>query len=340
MTSPWSETSIISTLALVAAELNRYLSIVILLFGTVGNLLNCLALSQRLLRSNPCALLFLGSSVASLITLISGVAVRLLSGWNADLTATVAWICKARIFVLYVSRTVALWLITLATIDRWLATSMEARRRQWSSVKNARRGISFLTLVSFLVWSHVLYCLDANMINSPVRCYGRTEWCRMLADVEFISVNVLMPLALMLIFGLLTISNVRQSALRRIQPASRPIQSLATENNSSIHPSLDRSKKVDRYMLAMLLLQVILLTLFCLPQAIHNLYSIIIRTRTTSPLHNAISSFILNLFFLLTYVSNGMPFYIYTLTGGNLFRKALLDAIKHLITKICGGGRR
>ncbi|CAF1283045.1 unnamed protein product [Adineta steineri] len=33
----------------------------------------------------------------------------------------------------------------------------------------------------------------------------------------------------------------------------------------------------------------------------------------------------INLLFLLTYVTNGIPFYIYTLSGGTIFRKALRD---------------
>ncbi|CAF5148963.1 unnamed protein product, partial [Rotaria sp. Silwood1] len=108
-----SNTMIIITLSVISAQLNRYLSIVILLFGVVGNLLNCLALSQRTLRSNPCALLFLASSIASLITLISGVAVRLLAGWTIDLTDSIGWLCKFRIFILFSSRTTASWLIAM-----------------------------------------------------------------------------------------------------------------------------------------------------------------------------------------------------------------------------------
>ncbi len=128
----------ITNLNNLSAQFNRYLSIVILLFGIVGNILNCLALSQRTLRSNPCATLFLASSIANLITLISGVAVRLLAGWSTDLTNTVGWLCKFRIFVLFTSRTVAPWLIALATIDRWCSSSIPVHRREMSTLKNAQ----------------------------------------------------------------------------------------------------------------------------------------------------------------------------------------------------------
>ncbi|CAF4337476.1 unnamed protein product, partial [Adineta steineri] len=109
-----------------SSDLDRYLSIGILLFGTIGNILNCLALSQRSLRSNPCVFFFLASSIASIITLISGVLVRLLSDWSLslDLTNTISWLCKVRVYILFNSRTIASWLIMLATCDRWLSSSV------------------------------------------------------------------------------------------------------------------------------------------------------------------------------------------------------------------------
>src|SRR5579871_5425521 len=152
MSSPSSDTSLINNLNNLSYHLNRYLSIGILVFGTIGNLLNCLALLQRGLRSNPCASLFLASSIASLVTLISGVAVRLLNGWSLDLTDTVDSLCKIRIFVLFASRTTASWLIMLATFDRWLLSSTNIHRRQISTLKNAQRGMIVMVILSILAY--------------------------------------------------------------------------------------------------------------------------------------------------------------------------------------------
>ncbi|CAF5196243.1 unnamed protein product, partial [Rotaria magnacalcarata] len=150
MSSNSSETDIILNLSLISAQINRYLTIAILLFGTIGNILNCLVLSQKSLRSNPCSWFFLASSISSLITLISGVAVRLLAGWSADLTNTVPWLCKLRIFVLFVSRTIASWLIMLATVDRWFSSSIDVNRRHMSKLKNAQLGALLVVILSSL----------------------------------------------------------------------------------------------------------------------------------------------------------------------------------------------
>jgi hypothetical protein len=332
-----SDALLIVNLNLVAAQLNRYLSIGILLFGSVGNLLNCLALAQRTLRSNPCASLFLASSLASLVTLVSGVAVRLLAGWNADLTSTVGWLCKIRVFVLFVSRTAASWLITMATVDRWFSSSIDAGRRQLSTLTNAQRATSAVLVVSCLIYSQMFYCIDGNLVNGPLRCGPISASCALLNDMLYVCVSVFVPSALMFVLGLLTVGHVRQSRFRRVQPTVAGSSSQPTNSNTAG----ERSKKPDRHLLKMLLIQVVLLTLFSLPQTMHNVYTNIIRGQTRSSLHNAVSSFALNLFFLLSYVTNGMPFYIYTLTGGTVFRQALSNGVSEFSRAlVCRTNRR
>jgi hypothetical protein len=266
---------------------------------------------------------------------VSGVAVRLLAGWSADLTDTVQSLCKLRIFVLFASRTIASWLITLATIDRWFCSSIHAHRRQMSSLKNAKRGIILIVCFSSLVYAQIFYCYEANLINTPLQCYGKTVWCRILIDSEFTFISVIIPSFLMFVFGLMTIINIRKAASRRIQPTTTTM----TVQGTTMNEGSRRSRKIEHNLLVMLFMQVILLTLFSLPQAIQNLYSniavYVIKTSSSSP----IDDFIFNLFFLLTYVTNGMPFYIYTLTGGTTFRKALVDGLRDIGRKIIHGGR-
>jgi hypothetical protein len=327
MSSNSTTASIIVTLNSISPHLNRYLSICILLFGGIGSILNCIALSQRRLRTNPCASLFLASSAASLITLISGVAVRLLAGWSLDLTDTVHWLCKLRIFVLFTSRTIASWLITLATFDRWLSSSVDALLRQKSTLKNAQRGMIGVTCLACLAYAQIFYCYEANLTNAPLKCYGKTVWCRLLIDSEFTSISILLPSLVMLFFGLKTILTLHRSSLRRIQPVTGSTGTQTASNGR-------RSKKTDHYLFVMLIVQVILLTLFSLPQAIQNLHANITRNETKSAVFIAVNNFVFNLFLLLTYVTNGMPFYIYTLTGGPVFRTALVNALQELAHKV------
>ncbi len=78
----------------------------------------------------------------------------------------------------------------------------------------------------------------------------------------------------------------------------------------------------------MLFCQILLLSFFTLLQTIQNLYSILTSNQIQSPLQTTINNFIFNLVLLLTYFANRMPFYIYTLNGGIIFRNVLKNLIK------------
>jgi hypothetical protein len=323
-----ADVNLIASLNNVSAMLNRYFAIVIFIFGTIGNILNLFVLAQPTLRSNPCALFFLFSSIAHLSFIYSGLTTRILSGWAADLTATIGWLCKLRGFVLYTSRTVALWFIVLATVDRWLSSHSNARYRQMSTVKNACKSMILILSFSALLYVQLFYCYEANLINSPLPCYGRTELCRIVTAMFDAFVTVIMPIMFMMIFGMMTISNIRQT-YRRLQPL--PVATLASANNVTLTTQArnqQRSKKTDRHLMVMLFFQVIVLTLLSLPFTIVEIYSTLTATQYETPLQATIVNFVFNFALLLVYLCCGTPFYIYTLYGGSLFRSALLNVVK------------
>ncbi|CAF0975694.1 unnamed protein product [Rotaria sp. Silwood1] len=298
-------------------QLNRYFSIVIFLFGIIGNILNILVLSQRNLRSNPCASLFLVSSIASLVAIFSGLFTRTISGWAIDLTNTITWLCQLRTFVVFASRTIAYCLIALATIDRWLSSCFDLRRRQMSTVKNAQRGMIIILIFSCLLYVQMFYCYEANLINAPLKCYGKTIACRLVTDLTYAFAANIFPLIIMVCFGLMTIINVHQ-AKRRIQVTNM------SSVSGNIISSQQRSKKIDHYLLCMLFVQVILFAIFTLPQNIQKFISLAQTNQIKTTLDNAIENFIFNFFLLFAYLANGMSFYIYTLFGGSVFRDRLL----------------
>jgi hypothetical protein len=322
------DVSFIASLSNVSAMLNRYFAIFIFIFGTIGNVLNFFVLSQPTLRSNPCALFFLVSSIAHLSFIFSGLTTRMLAGWAADLTNTIGWLCKLRGFVLYTSRTTALWLIALATVDRWLASHSNTHYRQMSTVKNARRSMIFILSVSTLLYVQLFYCYEANLINLPLQCYGGTELCRIVTVMCDAFVTVTIPIMFMMIFGVMTISNIRQIQ-RRLKPL--PMSTLVpAKNATSTIPGRhrQRSKKTDRHLLSMLLFQVIVITFLTLPFTIVEIYSTLTENQYKTPLQAAIVNFAFNFGLLLVYLCCGTPFYIYTLYGGSVFRRALLKVVK------------
>ena len=303
-----------------SAQLNRYFSIFIFIFGVVGNLLNCLILSQRPLRTNPCIFLFLISSIAGLISILSGLTTRMLAGYAIDLTNTNNSLCKLRAFVLFVSRTIASWLLTFASIDRWYSSSMNYQYRQKSSLKNAYRYIFIVIFFSSFLYIQIFYCYEASLTNTPLACYGKTETCRLTTDLSYALITIVIPIIIMMIFGLKTILNI-QSSYRRVCVT---ISQVTTNRQNK----RQRWKKLDYRLFLMLSIQIILYSLSTLPQAIQKIYSTFSAEQVKSNCQKSVENLIFNLLLLLTYFSSGMPFYIYTLCGGDIFRKTLFNLFK------------
>ncbi|CAF4284862.1 unnamed protein product [Rotaria sp. Silwood2] len=319
--------SLIESLNYTSEQLNRYLAPIIFIVGVVGNILNCLVLSERTLRSNPCALIFLASSFIDLISILIGLPTRILAGWQHDPTSTVNWICKFRAFIVFSTRTMSIWLITLATIDRWLISSIDIHRRQMSNLKNVKREIFIIVTLSILTYTYMLQCYAANIADAPLKCYGKSQICRLINDLTYSFITVVIPLILMIIFGLLTISHVHRVHNRIQNKAVRSVNIPSTIKE--LH-----SKKVDHHLLRMLIIQVLLLTMLCIPQAFEKFYITFEPLGSGAALEDAIKLFLYNTEILLAFIASSMSFYIYTLAGGSIFRKAFMGLMRTVKQKI------
>ena len=88
-------------------------------------------------------------------------------------------------------RTHASWLVVTATIHQWLSSSLNVHHREINSLWDAHRAIILPIVCSLLEWTHIWGCLDANLINTPMKCYGKTPLCRLVFDLQFISINIM-----------------------------------------------------------------------------------------------------------------------------------------------------
>jgi hypothetical protein len=140
--------SFIDQIFALVANINRYGSLVILAFGSVGVLLNIFIFStDRELKKNPCARLFLTSSIAASILLFSGIPTRIFNAFGYDITARYDILCKGYMFTLLGSFTCSALFTALVSIERWLNSSANPNYRMLSSIKNANRVILAITTV-------------------------------------------------------------------------------------------------------------------------------------------------------------------------------------------------
>lgn len=68
--------SLIVSLKFATMQINRHGSILIILFGTIGNLLNIFVLSDGFFHGNPCTIYLWWSSISSIIFIWSGLLTR------------------------------------------------------------------------------------------------------------------------------------------------------------------------------------------------------------------------------------------------------------------------
>ncbi|UJR32889.1 hypothetical protein I4U23_020350 [Adineta vaga] len=296
------------------------MSMIILISGIVGNILNCLVFTQRSIRSRPCVICFFLASILNLIALVSGITPRAFQSFfmMPDQTETIPMFCKLRLFVVYTTRTISSWLLSLAAIDRYLISSSNINRRQLSNIKNACLSTFIISILSILIWIEVFFCFDANLIGTPQKCYAKSDACRVFNDLAQSLITTIIPSLVMLLAGLFTISHVRDS--------QRTAPSLENVNKNTIR----RNRKDERSLTLMLIAQVILLTIFTFPQAGQKFYLTYTFYQIKSSTQRALESLLFNFVLLLTYIPSCMPFYLYTITG-TIFRKTLITLFKKLL---------
>lgn len=196
-------------------------------------------------------------------------------------------------------------------------------------MKNAQRGTIIVICLSIAPYIQLIVCQEAQLPNTPLKSYSKPTQCRIITDISFAIISILRPLLLMVIFGILTILNVRESYLR-INPING-INSHGNANETQSSNTGDRQRKrVDRQLSVMLFFQVTILTILSIPFPIQRLYSTITFSDSQTLLQSTINSFCYSLVLLLLYIALGLPFYIYTLSGGETFRKALFNILRML----------
>ena len=299
--------SSMSTIQLIEFNLVRYFSITLLILGTFGNTFNILIFTRPKLRSIPCSWYFLASTSTHFLALYMGCLPRVLTtfGINPQTTAQAAIYCKTRSFFTYSSLSVSIWFVIGACIDRWASSCTSVRIRSLSNIKIAKRFIVGIVIIVYLVYFQMFFCFDGKFASTTSNCYTVSALCELYNNFALFVTYSVLPCLLILIFGLLTIRNVRQSHLR-IHPM---------QNNQN-------KKKTPTQMTVMLLVQVICSIILSLPMSLQNIYTQMTESFDKSEQEQQLEDFLGTLFILISLMNSSLSFYIFTLTG-QIFREEL-----------------
>ena len=197
-------------LANVTVQFNRYVPIPLFLLGIVGNVLNLFILKRPSLRSNPCSVCFMAASSVNILVLFDGLIPRTLLSFDKDIADTSDFFCKIKYYVIYTSSALSSWFIVLATIDRYLSSSLDAGKRRWSSLRQTQWRILGFSIFAAIFFVDKLLCFVSNIPNEILKCNAMKGVCRTYHDFSYIVVYSLTPCILLAVFGALTIVNIRK----------------------------------------------------------------------------------------------------------------------------------
>jgi hypothetical protein len=282
----------------VQLQLLRYMPLITIITGTIGNTLNCLIFTRRSLRQNSCSIYFLASSIANFFGIFFGCVTRLLSSFNINPPPSqMALYCKTKTFLTYIGLAASTWFIIGACADRYASSAITVRIRSFSQVKVARKVVVVISILVILVYFQMNFCFDGDI--QAANCYASTPFCNTFNDFNLLITYSLFPPILMLIFGYMTIRNARTG------------QHLRRERNVK-----------DRQLTMMLIIQVICISILSMPISIEKIYSELTSYQIKSAEQVLIENILATFVVLLALMNTSTSFYLFTLTG-KVFRKEL-----------------
>ncbi|CAF1549359.1 unnamed protein product, partial [Adineta steineri] len=334
--------------ALLNQIINRYISIVLLFFGIIGNTLNILVFTRKIFRNNICVTYFLASTIFDFFAILIGLIPRTLNGFNVDPTQNSAVVCKLKFFITYFSGYTAAWFIGFASIERYLTSSTDVNRRQLITIKRARLSMVFVILFGFFAFGEQFYCIDINqnILGASQSCYQlRLNIRCQIADslMQFLF-QILAPTLMMIVFGSLTLRNVhrKRHRINVIQTINRPPSMARSTNaipvprpqqptnntngqNKQLFPNeVSRvAQKREAQLILVLFIQIAVFVIASFPLGVYKLYSVATIYDTKSVLRVAIENTLFNIFVICAYLDSAIKFYIYTLYG-TVFRQELM----------------
>ncbi|CAF4036896.1 unnamed protein product [Rotaria sp. Silwood2] len=258
---------------------------------------------------------FLASSISQFLTFNFALLTRMLQyGYTIQTVNTVVWFCKIRYYLFYIFVAIPRYLIILASIDRYLASSSDIQRRQWSTPKIAIR----LIIGNVLFWCVIYIQIPIFYEIHNGDCSFRKGVYGIFFCIYLLIESGIFPPLMMIIFGLLTLNNIRRSK-RTIRPL--PIVDII---QLSQFPVMSRK---DLLISKMLFNQICLWIILNMFNPCYLLYRTITIYDNKSSLRLTVELFLNNMSYYFIYLEFSLTFFVYTLSSP-LFRREFKKLIR------------
>ncbi|CAF0849956.1 unnamed protein product [Adineta steineri] len=184
--------------------------------GTISCILNLLVFTKSSLRKNPCAICLIAVNISNFLFIYFGLLFTILAtGYNIDPSSYNIFCCRFRFYIATVLPCYESSCLILASIDRTLLTSSNATTRQ----RSTRRAtiISIISICLFWTVFHVHAWIFTQILEYGPNyfvCFNQPGAYTVFITYYSLTINGILPPALMTIFGCWTVKNIRQA--RRI----------------------------------------------------------------------------------------------------------------------------
>ncbi|CAF1271813.1 unnamed protein product [Rotaria sordida] len=236
----------------VALQIRFWSPIILFSIGVPAALLNAIIfVSIKTFRRSSSTYYIVGQSLSDVNVLL----ILLLQVIPSTSSSVSSIACKLILFFLQLTVSVAMSFLCLSAFDRWACTSQSARIRQLSSIRVAQRVFP----IPFILWSlvNIPFLVYCDLVPPIFSCWFTNDLFMRIGILVLSQIlTVLLPLIILILFGLLTYRNIRLVIHVRQQP------------NQS------RQSNWEQQMTRMMLIQT-LLSIFCtIPRAIFVVYTI------------------------------------------------------------------
>ena len=281
-------------------EIVRYGLPLILIFGTVTNLVNIMVFSRRIVRKNVCSWYFILLSLLHLLLLMILCMNSITVTWTGyNMTSYVLSFCKIRQYIFDLITCLSRHFLCLISIDRWMVTSSDAWLRRKSSPRIAR----WLIITGILFWSIFnIHSLIQLNINFNVCTASSASTYFFFYSMYTIMISVL-PMVIMTVFSALTLRNLRGRRVVAAFPANPRLTKPIATVTAVAHLTVRHRDRREMNFVRLSVIQVIAFLVFNSGWCVYPLYLYITSSRGNRTLEQRLlSAFFIGLGLNLLYI--------------------------------------
>ncbi|XP_046381339.1 neuromedin-U receptor 2-like [Haliotis rufescens] len=293
---------------------------ILLVFGTVGNVLSIVVLTKKTMRKSSVSIYLTCLAVADLLALYSG----LLRQWiiytfKVDIRELHPVICKVNTWLLYVSLDLSAWILVSVTVERAISVWLPHRVKVICTKNVLAVNILVLVIILMSVNGHFLFGIGRVVYEGAVYpCANQSPDYAKFLDYIFPWIDMCLfclgPFAFHLVGNTLIITRLMAG-----------VRTITQMNVATTEQTTERRRQVSS--MTNMLLSLNLVYLVCtLPISIYLIYTTYWE-KDTSPKADAQRRLLFACANLPMYLNNSMNFVTYTLSGRR-FRSELVSLFK------------